>query len=175
MNYQTLHKKPKQFRSVSGLSHWDFTALHTDFALLWQKQMAEYTATGTPRRRRYSIRRDSVLPTTEDMLLFVLSYLKNNPTQEYHSSEWGMTQSQAHPWMQRCLNVLRETLMRSDMLPARTNLELMERLESMSTAERTGLRLDGTERPIERPVDRRKQKEQYSGKKKAQHKERGYQ
>lgn len=167
MNYQSLHKKSKQFRSISGISHQDFTALHRDFATMWHQQMSHQTAGGTPRRRRYGIRSDSVLKTTEDMLLFILSYLKNNPTQEYHASQWGMTQSQVHPWLRRCLDLLKETLVTSDMLPARTNLELLERLESMSTAERKGLRLDGTERPIERPSDTKKQREQYSGKKKS--------
>jgi hypothetical protein len=166
MNYQSLHKNPKQFRSVSGLSHRDFTALHRDFAATWQHRMSSQTADEKPRRRRYSIRSDSVLQTTEDMLLFILSYLKNNPTQEYHASQWGMTQSQSHPWLRRCLRVLQETLLRSDMIPARTNIELLERLESMTPAERKGLRLDGTERPIERPCDDKKQREQYSGKKK---------
>jgi Helix-turn-helix of DDE superfamily endonuclease len=167
MDYQSLHKKSKQFRSISGMSHLDFTALHRDFATTWQHQMSGHTADGKPRRRSYGIRSDSVLKTTEDMLLFILSYLKNNPTQEYHASQWGMTQSQVHPWLRRCLGVLKETLVASDMLPARTSLDLLERLESMSPAERKGLRLDGTERPIERPSDEEKQRKQYSGKKKS--------
>jgi hypothetical protein len=166
MNYQSLHKNPKQFRSISGMSHLDFTALHRDFATTWHQEMSSYTADGKPRRRLYGIRSDSVLKTTEDMLLFILSYLKNNPTQEYHASQWDMTQSQVHPWLQRCLRVLKQTLVASDMLPARTSLDLLERLESMSPAKRKGLRLDGTERPIERPSDEEKQRKQYSGKKK---------
>ncbi len=146
MNYATLHKKPKQFQSVSGLSHLDFLALHKDFALVWQQQMQHYTADGKPRLRSYSVRSDSVLKTTEDMLLFVLSYLKNNPTQEYHSSQWRMTQSQAHPWLQRCQNILRMTLQRCDMLPARTSIELLERLDAQESLARQGLRIDGSVR-----------------------------
>jgi Helix-turn-helix of DDE superfamily endonuclease len=167
MNYKTLHKAPKQFQSVSGFSHLDFLALHKEFALVWHQQMQHWTADGKPRLRSYSVRSDSVLKTTEDMLLFILSYLKNNPTQEYHSAQWGMTQSQAHPWLQRCQAILRMTLQRCDMTPARTNLELLERLDAQDDVARKGLRIDGTERPIERPQDNQKQKKQYSGKKKS--------
>lgn len=62
------------------------------------------------------------------------------------------------------------------MIPARTNLELLEHIDSQSsgkpdamskTKETIGLRLDATERLIERPQDSEKQKKQYSGKKKA--------
>lgn len=166
MNYQTLQKKERQFLSVSGLSHRDFVALHTDFARTWQTMMSERTIDGKPRRRKRSIRSDSVLKTTEDTLLFILSYLKNNPTQEYHASQWGMRQSQAHPYIRCVLDALHQTLMRSDSLPSRTNLELMERLEAMTVQERHSLGLDGTERPIERPQDSALQKKRYSGKKK---------
>lgn len=157
MNYQTLKKKSKQFRSISGMPHKDFVALHKEFAIVWHEQMQNQTASGTPRRRKYAIRSDSVLQTTEDMLLFILSYYKNNPTQEYHAHQWKMTQSQAHPWLQRCQRILQLALMRCDMLPARTNLDLLERLESFDIPAYKRLRLDGTERPIERPQNDQKQ------------------
>ena len=171
MNYKTLQKNKRQFLSVSGLSHRDFVALHQDFAQAWSAMMNERTIEGKPRRRKRSIRSDSVLRTTDDTLLFILSYLKNNPTQENHASQWGMRQSQAHPYIQCVLEALRQTLMRSDSLPSRTNLELMERLEAMTAKERQSLRLDGTERPIERPQDSALQKQQYSGKKKTHREE----
>jgi len=175
MNYKTLQKNKRQFLSVSGLSHRDFVALHQDFAKAWSAMMNERTIEGKPRRRKRSIRSDSVLRTTDDTLLFILSYLKNNPTQENHASQWGMRQSQAHPYIQCVLEALRQTLMRSDSLPSRTNLELMERLEAMTAKERQSLRLDGTERPIERPQDSALQKQQYSGKKKTHREESAHQ
>jgi hypothetical protein len=172
MNYQMLSTKPKTFQSVAGgISHKDFTALHKEFASVWHHQMQTYTATGSVRQRKYSVRSDSALKTTQDMLLFVLSYLKNNPTQEYHALQWNMTQSQSHPWLERCQVTLRLALMRCNMLPARTNLELVELLDGRAVGTPHVLRLDGTERPIERPQDSQKQKSQYSGKKKAYDKE----
>lgn len=175
MDYRTLQKNKRQFLSVSGLSHRDFVALHQDFAEAWSAMLTERTIEGKPRRRKRSIRSDSVLGTTEDTLLFILSYLKNNPTQDYHASQWGMRQSQAHPYIQCTLEALRQTLMRRESLPSRTNLELMERLEAMTANERQSLRLDGTERPIERPADKARQKKQYSGKKKTHREESAYQ
>lgn len=175
MDYKTLQKNKRQFLSVSGLSHKDFVGLHQDFAKAWSSMMNERTIDGKPRRRKRSIRSDSVLETTEDTLLFILSYLKNNPTQDYHASQWGMRQSQAHPYIQCTLEALHQTLMHSDSLPSRTNLELMELLEAMTAQERQSLRLDGTERPIERPQDTALRKKQYSGKKKTHREESAYQ
>jgi hypothetical protein len=59
-----------------------------------------------------------------------------------------------------------EALSRHDMLPARTNLELLDRIDAMRPEQRKRLRLDGTKRPIERPSDAAQQRERYSGKKK---------
>jgi hypothetical protein len=127
---------------------------------------------GRLRKRKASLRSDGVLQTTEDVLLFVLSYLKNHPTQEYHAAVWGMYQGQAHPYLKQGLEALRQTLLKQDMLPARTAFELAERLATFDVLEASvhkKMRLDGTERPVERPQNPEQQRKLYSGKKKAHH------
>lgn len=171
MNYQTLQKNRRQFKSISGLSHEDFLSLHKEFVVAYSALRSEETIAKRVRKRKPSNRVDAVLQTTHDVLLFVLSYLKNNPTQEAHAAAWGMYQGQAHPHLQYGLKALRRTLMHNDMLPARTRLDLAERLEALPIEQRKKMRLDATERPIERPSNPQEQKEMYSGKKKACSKE----
>lgn len=167
MNYQTLHKNRKQFQSVSGFSHQDFVALHKEFAPVWAEMRSEATMDGRSRKRKPSQRIDAVLQTTQDVLLFVLSYLKNYPTQEYHASVWGMYQGQAHRCLKQGLAAVQRTLMKGNMLPARTALDLAERLEGLPAGRvRKKFTLDATERPIERPKNKVKQQQTYSGKKK---------
>lgn len=167
MNYETLHKNRKQFQSVSGFSHQDFVALHKEFAPVWAEMRSEATINGLKRKRKVSQRVDAVLQTSQDVLLFVLSYLKNYPTQEYHAAVWGMYQGQAHPYLKQGLAAVQRTLMKRDMLPAGTALDLGERLEGLPERVPKKLTLDATERPIERPKNQVEQRQTYSGKKKA--------
>jgi hypothetical protein len=169
MNYKTLHRKAKQFRSVSGLKHTDFVILHRYFVSAWESQSKDFTVSGEPRKRKRAERVDRCFETSEDMLLFIVSYLKNNPTQEYHASQWGMYQGQANAWIQRLMDILRQALSCAHAMPSRSAEELMTMLEAKE--QRTGaaskVRIDGTERPIERPQNRRAQTKRYSGKKNA--------
>jgi len=58
-----------------------------------------------------------------------------------------------------------------DVMPAETQAGLEEKLEKLPVEDRVLLH-DGTEREVPRPVDEEKQKENYSGKKKAHGQER---
>ncbi|TAE21871.1 MAG: transposase family protein [Candidatus Kapaibacterium sp.] len=139
--------------------------MHKEFIASYTALRAEETITKKVRKRKPSNRIDAVLQTTHDVLLFVLRYLKNNPTQEAHAAAWGMYQGQAHPHLQFGLRVVRRTLMHSDMLPARNNIDLAERREVLSRDKRKKMRLDATERQIERPSNPQEQRQMYSGKK----------
>ena len=59
--------------------------------------MADHTLDGQPRTsRRYSTYETSPLPTMADKLLFILTYVKQNPIQERQGQLFGMSQSNAH-------------------------------------------------------------------------------
>jgi hypothetical protein len=96
----------------------------------------------------------------EDKLLFILSYLKNNPLQDYHGSCYDMTQPQCNEWIHLLSDILRKTLKTLDELPERNVARLQYILGQYDN-----VLLDGTERPIQRPLDEDRQKSCYSGKK----------
>lgn len=93
--------------------------------------------------------------------MFLLSYLKNNPLQEYHPASFGMTQSQANPLIHLFSNILLKTLKQLGELPEENHFRLVYTLKPNTDAI-----LDGTVLPIERSVDEEHQKECLSGKKK---------
>jgi hypothetical protein len=101
-----------------------------------------------------------LLPLISDKLVFILSYLKNNPLQEYHGANFGMTQPQCNVWIHLLSGILVKTLKRLGELPDRNSLRMQHLLQECED-----VLLDGTERPIQRPPDTNRQKSCYSGKK----------
>jgi len=103
-----------------------------------------------------------------DKLLFILTYVKQNPIQEVQGQLFGMSQSNANKWIHLLHPVLNRALADQELLPART----ADDLATMLAMPPTKLLLprpffhDGTERPIQRPKDPEDQQEYYSGKKK---------
>jgi hypothetical protein len=91
--------------------------------------MADWTLHGRRRQaRRYTTYKNCPLPTPEDRLLFILVYLKQNPTQLLHGRLFGMRQSKATPWMHVRLPVLRNTLRTLGDAPCRHVEALREQL-----------------------------------------------
>jgi len=128
----------------------------------WHDYITHYTLEGKPRIRKANGIVCTHLPATADKLLFILSYLKNNPLQEYHAASYGMTQPQANLLIHLFSDILIKTLKRLNELPEENHLRLIHTLKPYSD-----VLLDGTERPIERSQDEELQRECYSGKKKA--------
>src|SRR4029079_9855872 len=101
----------------------------------------------------------------EDKLLFILTYLKVNPTQEIHGQMFDMSQSNVSKWFHLLHDVLNVALKQQNFIPARTAQELANLLQSMvdkrddddggsnSPAPPQVFYHDGTERPINRPSD----------------------
>lgn len=165
MRYYKINKNLPQLQSLTGLPRDTFEALLFHFEQDWHEYISNYRLDGKPRQR---LSRSSVckhLPATADKLLFILSYLKNNPLQEYHAASYGMTQPQANQLIHLFTDILLKTLKRLNELPEENTLRLVHTLKPY-----TDILLDGTERPIERPQDDDLQQECYSGKKKVLHK-----
>ena len=102
----------------------------------------------------------TVLPLIQDKMFFILVYLKTNPLQELHGIQFEMTQPQANRWIHLLSEILRRTLKTLDELPDRNSKRLMHILQGCEE-----VLLDGTERPIQRPLDEDRQSACYSGKK----------
>lgn len=162
MPYAAVVARQGQLQAVSGLPEAAFAHLHPVFAAVVEHARRQYTLQGTVRQRALrTLPRDSAFAATEDLLLFVLSYLKSNPLHAAYAASFGLTQPQANAWLQRSLPWLRESLARLGELPARPDQALPAVL-----AQHPRVLLDATERPIPRSTDAETQRAHYSGKKK---------
>jgi hypothetical protein len=101
-------------------------------------------------------------------LLFILTYLKQNPIQEVQGQLFGMSQANANKWIHLLHAVLNQAFARPALLPARTAAEWATLLTRKRATEGVTAPFwhDGTEQPIHRPRDAEEQQEYDSGKKK---------
>ena len=134
------------------------------FEKAWEDYIIKNHIDEKERQRQYGGGRKPVLENSEDKLLFILFYFKIYPLQILIGFLFGMGQSQANEWIHKLSKVLKMTLDNLDVLPERESNNLEEALEKDREKE---VAIDGTERRRQRPKDNEKQKEYYSGKKKA--------
>jgi hypothetical protein len=160
MKFDKVRHNPTHFLSLTGFTIAEFESFIPSFQYQWDVYYSRFTLTGKPRERISYNRTTSNLPLIYDKLLFILSYMKNNPLQEYHGATYGMTQPQCNNWVHLLIGILYKALKTLGELPDRNHL----RVEYL-TEQCENVLLDGTERPIERPTDHDRQKSCYSGKK----------
>ncbi len=70
-----------------------------------------------------------------DKLLFILTYLKQNPIQEVQGQLFGLSQSNANKWIHLLHTVLNQALAHQDLLPACTADELATLLMTTQSKE----------------------------------------
>jgi hypothetical protein len=160
MQYDKVKKKPPQLLSLTGFTVEEFEEFLLHFQYDWEEYNSHFTLFGKERQRIFYRRKTSVLPMIGDKLMFILSYLKNNPLQEYHASFYGLTQPQCNLWIHLLKDILLKTLARLRELPERNGYRAEQIMQSYDN-----VLLDGTERPIQRPQASDRQKSCYSGKK----------
>jgi len=160
-NYNDLKLNEAQFLSVVGVKLQQFNILVQFFEPCWETYISVYTVSGDYRRRIKRQRKDGVFPDIETMLIFILSYMKNNPLQQAHAAAFNMNQPQSNLWIHLLKKILNNTLENADCIPCRT-VDALNKL----LVEGQDILIDGTERPILRPSDLDVQKDFYSGKKK---------
>src|SRR6266545_5017753 len=131
---EEVTQRAGSLRSMTGLTEAEFMALLPHFEQAFVVYMHDRTIDGQPRTsRRYSTYETCPLPTTADKLLFILTYLKQNPIQEVQGQLFGMSQSNANKWIHRLHLVLNRALAQQELLPARTAGELAMLLASKQT------------------------------------------
>jgi hypothetical protein len=119
---------------MTGLTEVEFMALLLHFEQAFVISMQDRTIDGQPRTsRRYSTYASCPLPTTADKLLFILTYLKQNPIQEVQGQLFGMSQSNANKWIHLLHPVLNQALADQELLPARTADDLAAMLTTPPT------------------------------------------
>src|SRR5262249_34885454 len=92
-------------------------------------RMAAWRMDGKPRTaRRFTVYKTCPLPTPEDRLLFILTYLKTYALQVVHGRLFGMVQGKANQWIHVLLPPLLATLRALGDAPARSLAALAQRL-----------------------------------------------
>ena len=120
-SYEEVTQRAGSLRSMTGLTEEEFMALLPHFEQAFVTYMQDRTIDGHPRTsRRYSTYDTCPLPTSTDKLLFILTYLKQNPIQEVQGQLFGMSQSNANKWIHLLHPVLNRALADQELLPART-------------------------------------------------------
>ena len=146
---------------MTGYNREEFDALLPYFSDCFYDRMETYRVDGKLRgNRKYANYSNGPLPTIEEKLFFILTYVKTNNLQSMQAALFRISQPKANMWI-HCLHpVLNMALEHLNALPAR-------HIEDVNFENGKDILYfqDGTERPIQRPVDYEKQKLFYSGKK----------
>lgn len=166
LTYELLKTKPKDFLSATGMTIVEFERLLPAFTKAYQtRYCSDKTVAGLLRQRRAGGGVKGKLQRMEDKLLFSLVYQKTYPLQTMQGLHFEMSQSQANEWIHRLLPVLQEALAMLEMKPEREAGGLTT--GDALSREPADLLIDGSERRRQRPKDNQKQRQHYSGKKKA--------
>ena len=92
--YEEVTQRAGSLRSLTGLTEMEVQALLPYFEQAFEAYMGNRTIDGHPRTsRRYRTYATCPLPTMADKLLFILTYLKQNPIQELQGQLFGMSQN----------------------------------------------------------------------------------
>jgi hypothetical protein len=154
LRFTDLRTRPLEVLDLTSLTLDEFRRLVPPFEAAFQAHMAQWRFDGQPRTaRRYTTYQTCPLPTPEDRLLFILTYLKTYPLQVVQGRLFGMDQSKANQWIHVLLGVLQATLRALGDAPSRSLQALAQRL-GMAEAEATALVVPPEEPsfPVEPPV-----------------------
>jgi hypothetical protein len=131
-SYEDVTQRAGSLRVMTGLTEQEFTALLPLFEDALGAYLRDRTIDGQPRTsRRYSPYDHGPLPTMADTLLFMLTYVKQNPIQEVQGQLCGMSQSNANTWIHLLHAMLNQALAHQERLPARTANDLAALLRTV--------------------------------------------
>src|SRR2546422_1784532 len=121
--------RPTEFLDFTSLTLDEFQQLVAPFEAAYQAHLAVWRLDGKPRTaRRFMVYKNCPLPTPEDRLFFILTYLKTYALQVVQGRLFGMGQSKAHQWIHVLLPALLTALRILGDAPARSLTALAQRL-----------------------------------------------
>jgi hypothetical protein len=121
--------RPTEFLDLTSLTLEECQILLPPFEAAFQAHMAAWRFDGTPRTaRRYTVYKNCPLPTPEDRLFFLLTYLKTYSLQVVQGQLFGMGQGKANRWIHVLLPVLLMALRTLGDAPTRSLAALAQRL-----------------------------------------------
>src|SRR6266516_8204432 len=129
LRFADLQSRPIEFLDFTSLTLDEFQQLVPPFEDAFQTHMAAWRLDGTPRTaRQLSVYKTCPLPTPEDRLFFLLTYLKTYALQVVQGRLFGMGQSKANQWIHVLLPALLAALRTLGDAPARSLTALAQRL-----------------------------------------------
>jgi hypothetical protein len=129
IRFTDVQARPTELLDLTSLTLDEFQLLVPPFEAAFQAHMREWRLDGKPRTaRRFSVYQSCPLPTPEDRLLFILTYLKTYALQAVQGRLFGMRQSKAHQWIHVLLPALLAALRTLGEASARSLAALAQRL-----------------------------------------------
>ncbi len=127
--FADVQSRPTEFLDFTSLTLDEFQQLVPPFEAAFQTHMAAWRLDGKPRTaRQFSVYKNCPLPTPEDRLFFLLTYLKTYSLQVVQGRLFGMGQSKANQWIHVLLPALLAALRALGDAPARSLTALAQRL-----------------------------------------------
>src|SRR5947209_2828071 len=129
VRFADVQSRPTEFLDFTSLTLDEFQQLVPPFEAAFHAHMAAWRLDGKPRTaRRFSVYQNCPLPTSEDRLFFLLTYLKTYSLQVVQGRLFGMGQSKANQWIHVLLPALLAALRTLGDAPARSLTALAQRL-----------------------------------------------
>jgi hypothetical protein len=129
VRFADMQSRPTEFLDFTSLTLDEFQQLVPPFEAAFQAHMATWRLDGKPRTaRQFAVYKNCPLPTPEDRLFFLLTYLKTYSLQVVQGRLFGMGRSKAHQWIHVLLPVLLAALRTLGDAPARSLTALAQRL-----------------------------------------------
>ena len=161
MNTTKAFKDYRLLKALTGVSVQEFQSLLPVFE---QAVYEDSRLRSKARERHFGGGAKGKLITAEDKLFFILVYVKTYPTFDFLGFVFSLHRSRAHRNTIKLLGSLEKALGRKIVMPEKKISTIEEFLEKFPEAK--DLFVDGVERPVQRPVSKKKQNKLYSGKKK---------
>ena len=129
LRFTELQSRPLEFLDFTSLTLDEFQQLVPPFETAFQCHMAAWRMDGKLRTaRRFTVYKNCPLPTPEDRLVFILTYVKTYALQVVQGRLFGMVQGKANQWIHLLLPVLLAALRTLGDAPARSLTALAQRL-----------------------------------------------
>lgn len=157
-------KNPRLMLAMTGLTAKEFENLLPTFAETLTTKLKQRHSGDPDKQRKFGGGRKGFLKTAADRLFFILFYYKCYPTYDLLTFFYNCNRSNACRRQHFLSGILQAALGKKSALPKRQLKSVEDFFKAFPEAKEVFI--DGTERPIQRPKNREKQKANYSGKKK---------
>ena len=163
VNIKLAFKSDRMMKAITGMTINEFNSLLLSFETQLQIRKKIINKL-KKRKRKEGAGPKPTLDNLEKKLFFILFYIKCYPTFDLAGFYFGVNRSQPFRWFNALLPVIEKTLGYEIVLPERqinSPEEFQRKFPDLKD-----IFIDGTERPTQRPKNKKQQKKSYSGKKK---------